>query len=391
MARSKLATLFVIVFVDLFGFGIILPLVPYYGERFGADAGLIGLLVASYAAMQFFSSPFLSRLSDIHGRRPILMLSILGTGLGFVIMGFAGSLAMLFASRILDGITGGNISVAQAYISDVTDDKSRAQGLGIIGAAFGLGFIMGPATGGILSKWSMTLPAFVAAALAGLNLVAVYFLLPESLPPEKRGIQAAGSRRAFSFSAFREALSRKLVGPLLNVRFLYRMAFGTFEGIFVLYALYRFGLSADKTSYILAYVGVLIVLVQGLAIGRLTARFRENHLIFGGFLLLGLSLISWAYAPTVTILLVVLAPLALSGGVLNTVINSSLSKVVHADEIGGILGISSSLDSLSRVISPALGGYLLEHGGTWAPGLFGSVLLVLFLPYAWKKILGGAK
>ena len=386
MSDRRLATLFVIVLIDMFGFGLILPLLPYYADTFGADPGIIGILVASYSAMQLIGSPILSRLSDVYGRRPVLLVSIFGTALGFLLMGFANSLLMLFASRILDGLTGGNISVAQAYIADITDEKSRAKSLGIIGAAFGLGIILGPALGGILSIWGYAVPAFVAAGMAGLNLLAVYLWLPESLTQEKLDAIAQKPKQAFSIKALKDALGRPHVGPLLYTRFFYRLAFGTFEGIFVLFAQYHLLLSADITGYILAYVGMLIVMVQGLAIGFLTARFQEKHLIFWSTILMMFSLLLWAYVPSVSLLLIVLIPLALSGGILNTVINSSLSKSVPSEEVGGILGLSVSMDSLSRVIAPAVGGYLLEAINTSAPGVFGSAVLLLTAPYIWRKI-----
>ena len=198
MKDKRLATIFAVVFVDLLGFSLILPLLPYYAEKYGATPAVVGLLVASYALAQLIGAPLLGRLSDRYGRRPVLLVSIAGTALGFLLLAFAepiaglfgGSnaavIAVLFLSRILDGLTGGNLSVAQAYITDVTDVKNRAKSLGMIGAAFGLGFIIGPVIGGVLSQWGYALPAFVAAGLATANLIAVYFFLPESLTDAMR-------------------------------------------------------------------------------------------------------------------------------------------------------------------------------------------------------------
>jgi len=164
MNNKKLVSVILVVFIDLLGFSLILPLLPYYAATFGANGFVTGLLVASYAAMQFVGAPLLGRMSDRYGRRPVLLLSIAGTSIGFLVLGFANALWMLFASRIIDGLTGGNLSVAQAYISDVTDAKDRAKGLGLVGAAFGLGFIIGPVSGGLLSQWGYAVPAFAAAA-----------------------------------------------------------------------------------------------------------------------------------------------------------------------------------------------------------------------------------
>jgi DHA1 family tetracycline resistance protein-like MFS transporter len=262
LEKRKLVTVFIIVLIDLLGFSLILPLLPYYAETFGANPTLVGLLVGSYAAAQLIGAPVLGRLSDRYGRRPILLLSILGTFLGFLLLGFARSLWMLFASRILDGLTGGNISVAQAYITDVTDEKNRAKGLGLIGAAFGLGFIVGPAVGGVLSAWGYAVPALAAAGLSGLNLITVFIWLPESLSEARRAEISQRPRPAFSLGALWRALNRPRVGPLLHVRLFFGLASATFQSIFALYAQYRLGLTAQSTGYVLAYVGVLIVLDQ---------------------------------------------------------------------------------------------------------------------------------
>jgi len=411
MNNSRLSTIFIIVFIDLLGFSLILPLLPYYAEEFGASAAVVGLLVASYAAASFIGSPILGRLSDRFGRRPVLMVSVVGTLAGFLILGFAVPigrwlailiaptyanafiLGTLFVSRILDGLTGGNITVAQAYISDVTDEKTRAKGLGLIGAAFGLGFIIGPAVGGLLSKWGYHIPAFAAALISFLNLIQIFLLLPESLTKEQRlaAMQQQSSRELnrplFSFDTLFKALKRPKVGPLLNVRFFFGLAFAVFQSIFSLYVLLRFGLDAQKTGFILAYVGLLSVLVQGLGVGILSKRFSENWLIITGLWLMTFSLIAWGFAPNVTALLIIMVPLAVAGGTLNTVIQSAITKAVEPVEIGGTLGISASLESISRVIAPSAGGILLDKFGTWAPGIFSAILMTCAIGFAYWRII----
>lgn len=386
MRNNRLAIIFVIVFVDLLGFSLILPLLPYYAQTFGADAFLTGLLVASYAVAQLIGAPLLGRLSDRVGRRPVLLISIFGTFVGFLLLGFAGALWMLFVSRVVDGLTGGNLSVAQAYISDVTDEKNRAKGLGMIGAAFGLGFIIGPAVGGALSVYGYAVPAFAAASLSAINLIAVFFRLPESLTVERRAAMAAQSKPAFSVAALWKALSRPRVGPLLHTRFFFGLAFATFQTIFALYALERFGLTAQTTGYVLAYVGVLSVVVQGFAIGKLAARFTDTQLIFSSTIVMALSLLAWAFAPGLTLLLIIMAPLAFAGGTLNTVLSSALTKSVYPEEIGGTLGLSTSVESLTRVIAPAAGGFLLEAFGTWAPGVFSALVMGWLITFVWRRM-----
>ena len=386
MKVKPLSAIFLIVFIDLLGFGLILPLLPYYAETFGASDTVIGLLVASYAAAQLLGAPLLGRLSDRFGRRPILLISLFGTLVSFLILGFAKTLVMLFIARIFDGLTGGNISVAQAYIADVTDEKSRARGLGLIGAAFGLGFILGPATGGLLSQYGYPIPAFAAAGLVTVNLLMVALWLPESLSPEKRVDLQSTQKPKFSLTALSEALQRPYSGPLLIIRFFFGLAFSVFQTIFSLYALRQFNLEAQQTGFVLTYVGLLSVIVQGGLVGKLSERFRDDVLIFSSVIMMSLSLIGWAFAPSVLFLLIILIPIAISGGILNTIISSALTKAVQIQEVGGILGLSSSIESLTRVIAPTLGGVLLDQLGPWSPGVFSSIVLAGLCFYVWKTI-----
>jgi DHA1 family tetracycline resistance protein-like MFS transporter len=293
---------------------------------------------------------------------------------------------MLFAARILDGITGGNLSVAQAYISDVTDAQNRARGLGLIGAAFGLGFIIGPVTGGLLSQFGYNVPAFVAAGLSLINLGLIYAWLPESLTKER--MKQAGEQRQpkVTFDALFAALKRPSTGPILITRFFFGLAFAIFQTIFSLYALAKFNLSARDTGFVLTYVGILSVFVQAFLVGRLTARFRDDVLITFSVALMAVSLLGWALAPSVFWLLVVLTPTAISGGTLNTLLSSTLTKAVTPQEVGGILGLSASVESSTRIIAPILGGALLERVGAWSPGAFGAIVMVGVTVYVAVKI-----
>ena len=392
MNNKRLFSIIFVVFVDLLGFSLILPLLPYYAEKYGATEFVTGLLVASYALMQLIGAPLLGRLSDRYGRRPVLLASVFGTFVGFLLLGFADPIGtalarafdpqaanlfvigILFLSRMVDGLTGGNLSVAQAYISDVTDTQSRSKGLGMIGAAFGLGFIIGPASGGLLSQWGYAVPAFVASALSFSNLLLIFFWLPESLTAEKR-TQMSGNRPAITLGALLAALQRPFTGSLLTTRFFFGLAFAIFQTIFSLYALNKFDLQARDTGLILTYVGVLSVFVQGFLIGRLTQRFQEDKLILFSGVLMTVSLVGWALTPSVFWLLVVLTPTAIAGGILNTLLSSTLTKAVEPQEIGGILGFSASIESSTRIVAPILGGYLLQSLGTWSPGAFGAVVM----------------
>lgn len=386
--KRSLALLFAFVFVDVLGFSLILPLLPYYASAFGATAEVVGLLLGANALTQLLGAPLLGRLSDRFGRKPLLLLSLAGTVVGFLMLGLARSLAMLFASRIVDGILGGNTSLAQAYISDVTEGKERTKGFGLIGAAFGLGFIFGPALGGVLAGGgNYALPALVAAALALVNLLGVLFWLPESLQREERERRAREPRAAFTARALLRALGLPCVGPLLQTQLFFSLAFTIFETGFALFAQVRLALDARTTSFVLTYVGVLVVLVQGLGIRFLVRRFTDKQLLFGGSILLALSLLAWAFVPSLAVLLVVLAPLALASGVLRVAINTALTRSVWPEEVGGTLGLSASLSSLARVVSPTVGGFLLGRVGAAAPGVLGALLMVWLVYYTWRRVL----
>ncbi len=386
MDKKRLFSILLVVFIDLLGFSLILPLLPYYAETFNASKFTTGLLIAVYALMQLIGAPILGRLSDRFGRRPVLLVSVFGTFLGFLLLGFANTLWILFAARIIDGITGGNLSVAQAYISDVTDAQNRAKGLGFIGAAFGIGFIIGPVTGGVLSQYGYNVPAFAAAGLSLINLVLIYAWLPESLTKERRDQAGEQRQPKVTFDALIVALKRPFTGSLLITRFFFGLAFAIFQTIFSLYALAKFNLSARDTGFVLTYVGFLSVFVQGFLIGRLTNRFREDHLITFAVALMAVSLLGWALAPSVFWLLVVLTPTSISGGILNTLLSSTLTKAVAPQEIGGILGLSASVESSTRIIAPILGGALLEKVGVWSPGAFGAIVMVSVTVYVIAKI-----
>jgi DHA1 family tetracycline resistance protein-like MFS transporter len=399
-----LINIFIVVFVDLLGFGLILPLLPYYAETFGASPLVIGLIVASYAAASLVGAPLMGRLSDRYGRRRILLLSVAGTFIGYLLLGFAqpiGSfsanlfashavnafiIGVLFVSRAIDGFTGGNITVAQAYITDITDETNRSRGLGIIGSAFGLGFILGPAAGGLLSHWGYNIPALAAAVLAFINLISIFFFLPESLTNEQRTVNLQERRPTVTLKALIAALNRPKVGPLLLVRFFIMLAFALFQAVFALFAQNRLNLSAQSTGFVLTYIGVYSVLVQGVGIGLLTKRFTDNTIIIGALCLMSIGFIGWTFAPNLPIMLLVILPLSGSGWVLNTIITSAITKAVAPEEIGGMLGISASIESVSRVISPTLGGFLFGSIGAWAPGVAGAAVLLWTVWLAYRRI-----
>jgi DHA1 family tetracycline resistance protein-like MFS transporter len=361
MKRSPLLVIFITVFIDLVGFGIVIPVLPYYieGTKFHASARVVGLLFASYSAMQLIFTPILGRLSDRYGRRPILLYSLLGTCLGFLILGFATTLWMLFVGRIVDGISGGNISTAQAYIADITTPENRAQGMGMIGAAFGLGFTFGPAIGGILSKWGISVPFIFAGCMALANAILLYFTLPETVTPDHPARASAATGRWSQLSA---ALKQRRLAFVLAIYFLFITAFSIMTTSFALFTMYRFGYDAAHNGYLFMYVGILGVVIQGGLIGRLVKAFGELPLVVVGALLFALSLFAIPFVGLNTGLLTLLAVgglFAVGNSIATPSLQTLASKSVGRGEQGGVLGLTQSAASLARVVGPLIQAALI--------------------------------
>jgi DHA1 family tetracycline resistance protein-like MFS transporter len=363
MNRSPLFVIFVTVFIDLVGFGIVIPILPYYVESFGGTPFVLGLILTSYSVMQLIFSPILGRLSDRYGRRPVLFVSLIGTGIGFLIMGFATGLGMLFAGRILAGITGGNISTAQAYIADVTTPENRARGMGMFGAAFGLGFIFGPAIGGIMSRWGIHVPVLFAGGLSLANAALLYFTLPETITP---GHPARSTRRGWGY--FFSHLKERRLAIVVGVYFLFVVSFSIMTTTFTLYTIFRYQYDALHNGYLFAYIGVLAAVVQGGLIGRLVKRFGEAALVIAGALILAVALGVLPYVGRTEAgwhgglagLLVLLAFTSLGNSLATPSLSSLASKSVGPAEQGGVMGMTQSAASLARAVGPYLGGWLVN-------------------------------
>jgi DHA1 family tetracycline resistance protein-like MFS transporter len=432
---KRILPIFVIVLVDLLGLTIIIPLLPLYATSFGASPLVIGLLGAAYPIMQFVGAPVLGRLSDRFGRKPVLVISQIGTLIGFLMLGFATTLWMLFLSRIVDGISGANIATAQAAISDSTSEKTRTQGLGLIGAAFGLGFIIGPVIAFVslaVSDNNYHVPAFVAGFFSLSSILLTAFWFEETLPAEQREEQQ--DRTAFSFRALIDAVSHPTVGTLLILMFAQQLAFGGFEQLLALFTLSRLGLNASGNAVIFVYVGVIVVAVQGGLIGRWSRRFGDRRLIYAGLALLAVGLLvigltvrqppPWysqeqvkteltadrslpgETLPTEDIavdlpndsnngwlgliwILVAMIPIAVGGGILQPAINSLITKRVDAVDVGGMLGISAAFLSAANAIAPVVGGALFQAIGPGAPFVFWSLLMAFLLVVAVRTIRPG--
>lgn len=375
MFKSPLSVLFITVFVDLLGFGIVLPLAPFYAEFYGATGFQVGLLMMVYSLMQFLFAPLWGMLSDRVGRRPIILLSLVGSSVSYLIFGLAPSLFVLFVSRIFAGIFGASISTAQAYIADTTKPEDRAKGMGLIGAAFGLGFVLGPAVGGFFSQYGYGVPAFIASAICFTNLLIALVRLPESLTTERKGIAPLGER--YHPKQFVKVFQNPNLGLVILLMFFATFSFANLEATFALFTERRFEFTASEVGYLFAYMGLLIAIVQGGLVGRLVKIFGERVLVRAGMFLMVVGLGLIPYAKNLWILAIVLAFLAIGLGMNTPSLNSLITQYGDPTRHGGILGVSQSFSSLARILGPTWGGFSFDRFGISSPYFSGGVVMLL--------------
>jgi len=426
---KRVLPIFVIVLVDLLGLSIIIPLLPLYAASYGANALVIGILSGVYPMMQFVSAPILGQLSDRFGRRPVLIASQIGTFIGFTLMGFAGSLPVLLLARAIDGISGGNISTAQAVLTDSTTEKNRTQALGLIGAAFGLGFTIGPVLAFLtlsVSGNNYHAVAFVAAAFSLLSILLTVFLLPESLPIEKRGKH---QRTVPTLKQTLTVLGRPNIGFLLVLMFAQQFVFGGLEYLLPLFTLSRLGMSASGNAILFVFIGVISVIVLGGLIRVWSAKHGDRWIILLGLSTLAAGMILTAVTPrqpapgysrqallaelsqnkTVTALdeqkvkvdvpddtgngwlgwawiFVAIIPIAIGGSVLSPTINSAITKLAQPTEIGTLLGTSTSMSSAANALTPIIGGALFYWFGSTLPFLITGLFTLVLLGLAARRI-----
>jgi DHA1 family tetracycline resistance protein-like MFS transporter len=379
-SRSRLTIIFLTVFIDLLGFGIVLPLLPYYAHQFHASGVAAGALIGVYSAMQFITAPLWGRWSDRIGRRPVILISLVGSTVSYLLFAAADGIGLLFVSRILAGVAGASIPVAQAYIADVTTESERAHGMGLIGAAFGLGFVFGPVIGGLLAQYGHHAPGLAATAICGTNLLAAVWRLPESLPREQRHARPT----THPLLQWRVVSSRPQIVTLVFLFAAVVFCFSTMETTLSLLCATAYRMSASHIYWLFGYMGVMTTLMQGGVVGRLARRMDETRLVSVGTALLALGLAAAPFTPPLIPLLVALGAIAVGQGIASPLLSSLLSKASPGKERGEVLGVSQSLGSLARIFGPLWGGLLFDRAGPAGPYVTTAVVMVVATGVAWS-------
>lgn len=386
---APLAVVFFTVLLDLLGFGMVLPLLPFYAERYGASPFGVAMLFASFSLAQFVFAPVWGRLSDRVGRRPVLLGSIAGAVAAYALFALAQSFTVLLIARTASGVAAANYSIAQAYIADTTTPDQRTRGMGLLGAAFGLGFVLGPVLGGLAGLLGYAAVPAAAGLLAVANFILAWALVPESLPPERRapGRTAAGAhggRGWLDRESLRRAGANRGVAGLMALVFLVIFAFSNMEATLGLFVEERFGFGHIETAWLFTYLGVVMVVVQGGLLGRLARRFGERRLIFVGILAMALGLALLPAGGSLTLLGATTALLAVGMGLQNPSALALISQLTEEHRQGGTLGVARSLGALARGVGPIWGGWAFDELGAawpfWSAAALMAVALLVSVP-----------
>ena len=368
---SPIGIVFTTVVIDLIGFGIVLPILPLWAEEFGASPVQIGVITASYAVMQLIFAPVWGRLSDRYGRRPVILVSLAGSALAALAIGLAGTLLVIFLARVLQGVAGASYAAAQAYVADVTSRAERAKGMGMIGAAFGIGFVLGPAIGALFASVDDRLPFFVAAGLAAANLLVAYRRLPESRRP------GAAEAPAPRLALVRRALAARDLAPLVWISFVATFAFVGMESTFALFGERRFDYDMTQMALLFTYIGVVTVVAQGWMVARVAGRWGERRVMIGGLLGTAVGLLGVAAAEDLWLLLLALGVLSLAAGLVFSTTTALISLAASEQEQGLVLGLSASVGGAARIAGPLAATALFQHAGIAVPLVMGAALFAL--------------
>lgn len=389
--RSPLLLMALTVFIDIAGFGLILPLLPFWAEKLGANPAQVGLILTAYALAQFLFTPLLGALSDRFGRKPIIIVSLLIEALSFALTAVAGTLWFLLAARFIGGMGASNIGTAQAVVADTTTPESRARGMGMIGASIGLGFVIGPAIGGVLAGASAGLPFWAAMVVALVNAALALALLPETRMA-RAAVEEAGmadAKRESGLAGWARTLRNPTVARLVLINFIFTMAFTAMEAIYPLFSQRVFGWQALENGYIFTYVGVIIVLMQGGLVAQIVKRIGERATMILGLALLAAGLFLLPFSTTLGVMLVALALLSAGDGAVSPTSSALLSFAAPEHAQGATLGVAQGMAGLGRVIAPVIAGALFGSSlGIGSPFVLGGVLSALALLLALPRLPG---
>lgn len=354
----KLLIILLIQITEVLGFSLILPFMPFYAQDMGASPLTIALILGLFSALQFVSAPIMGRLSDVYGRRPMLIASQVSTFVSFLILAQARSIGMLFLSRAVDGALGSNYTIAQAYISDVSSKKDRSKAFGISGAAFGIGFMIGPAIGGFLSKFGFSVPAYLAAGISLLTIILTVMFLPETVKIKKASL---GKIRIIEWRVFKEYLGRQVTRRRLMILLTFVMTTMVWHGNFAIYADRKWGFTAENVGWVLAYIGLVNVLLRGVFISKIIDKWGERILKRAGLVIVIVGLLGLGLVEVKWLVAVALSLYAVGTGLTRPLLMGDISRSVKEDEQGAVLGVANGLSSLTQIVGPILGGWLLTN------------------------------
>ena len=377
LSKNILIFLFTVVLFNLIGATILVTVQAFIVKQYNSTAIAVSLLIVLYAAAQFIAAPILGRISDKYGRRPILLICLLGSALGYFIFGLGGALWVLYLSRIIDGFTGGNVSIAQAYISDVSSEKDRTKNLGFIGVAFGLGFILGPIFGGIFSQISLNAPAYAAGIFSLAATLIGFYILPESIPKDKRNLTNIKLNELNPFKSIGKMLKLPVLGTLLIVFCIANFAFNGFNVNAPVFLIYKFSATPLEIAGMLFVVGIVMAIVQGGLIGKLKTKFGDKKLIMGGLLIQALGFILFILAPSFWMIYLIGGIISAGFALRSPTMYSLFSKNVSASEQGEIFGVSTSLFALMNVLGPLFAGLVYDKIMPTAPYWIGAILFII--------------
>jgi multidrug resistance protein len=386
MKRTKLSPVMLMsltVLIDFTGFGIIIPLLPFWAKHLGANAVQVGLILTAYSLAQFIFLPVPGRLSDRYGRRPIILWSLVIEAISFAFSALAGTFFLLLVARFIGGLGGANLGTAQAVVSDTTTPADRAKGMGMIGAAIGVGFVIGPAIGGPLSALGYAVPFWVAAGVALVNLALVFFFLPET---RKLQADASETHSLSPFAGLGATVRQPAILRLLGINLLYSLAFTAMEAMYPLFSQHVFGWGAQENAYIFVYVGVLMVIVQGGLVGRLAKRWGAQGLLLVGLGLLAAGLLALPFGTQLPLMLGAVGLLSIGSGAVSAMSSSLASLATDSESQGQTLSVIQSIGGLGRVIGPIAAGWIYQVAGAGSPFFAGGLLVVVALVVALPAI-----